>query len=148
MTALHIAGPEDAARLLPMIAAFHADMGIERSDAQREAALQPLLDGIPHGVAYLVGPRRSPVGYIVITFGYSVEMGGIDAFIDEFWIRPAVRGRGMGSEVLADLGPALGQHGVAALHLEVQRDDAAAQRLYARNHFRLRDGFCLMTRKL
>nr|WP_272490681.1 GNAT family N-acetyltransferase [Mesobacterium pallidum] len=131
-----------------MIAAFHVEMGIERSDAQRAEVLGPLLDGIPHGVAYLIGPRRSPVGYIVITFGYAIELGGIEAFIDEFWIRPAVRGRGMGSEVLADLGPALGQHGVKALHLEVKREDAAAQKLYTRNHFRLRDGYCLMTRKL
>lgn len=146
MTALQIATPEDLDRLMPLVAAYHGFEGIVQSDDDRRAALVPLLDGTPHGVAYLIGPRRAPVGYIVISFGYSVELGGIDGFIDEFFIRSAVRGRGMGSEVLNALLPALGQHGVVALHLEVARDNDAARRLYARAGFEPRDTYSLMTR--
>ncbi|MFV2002435.1 MAG: hypothetical protein ACC619_05590 [Paracoccaceae bacterium] len=51
----------------------------------------------------------------------------------------------MGSEVLAALLPALGEHGVKALHLEVSPDNSA-RRLYRRAGFRLRDGHHLMTR--
>ena len=146
MTALQIATPEDMDRLLPLVAAYHAYEGIDQTDDTRHAALLPLLTGTPHGVAYLIGPRRAPVGYIVLSFGYSVELGGIDGFIDEFFIRERVRGRGMGSEVLLGLLPALEDHGVKALHLEVDRENAAAQRLYARAGFKLRDKYCLMTR--
>ncbi len=144
--ALHLAGPDDLDRLEPMIAAYHAFEGIETTEEFRRSALAPLLDGTPHGVAYLVGIRRAPVGYIVISFGYSVELGGIDGFIDEFFIRPNVRGRGIGTEVLTSLLPALGEHGVKALHLEVAPGNETAKRLYARAGFRLRDGYCLMTR--
>lgn len=145
---LHMATGDDLDRLEPLVAAYHAFEGIESDETSRRRALGPLLDGTPHGVAYLIGMRRAPVGYIVISFGYSVELGGIDGFVDEFFIRPNVRGRGMGTEVLAKLIPAIGQHGVKALHLEVNPKNANAQRLYARAGFRLRDGYHLMTRML
>ena len=144
--ALHLAKPDDLPRLQSLVAAFHAHEGIEQSDQDRKAALLPLLEGSPHGAAYLVGPRKGPVGYIVVSFGYSVEMGGIDAFIDEFYIRENVRGRGMGGEVLRALMPALADYGVKALHLEVARDNAKAKRLYTRLGFEAREKYHLMTR--
>ena len=144
---LHLAGPDDLDRLEPMVAAYHTFEGIASTEAFRRQSLGPLLAGTPHGVAYLIGMRRAPVGYIVISFGYSVELGGVDGFIDEFFIRENVRGRGMGTEVLSALLPALGEHGVKALHLEVAPENTRAQKIYARAGFRLRDGYCLMTRR-
>lgn len=107
----------------------------------------PLLDGSPHGAAYLIGPRNGPIGYIIVSFGYSVEMGGIDGFIDEFYIREKLRGRGIGAEVLRSLMPALADYGVKALHLEVGRENAGAKRLYKRLGFEAREAYHLMTRR-
>ncbi|MCR9125197.1 MAG: GNAT family N-acetyltransferase [Rhodobacteraceae bacterium] len=146
--ALHLAGPADLARLTGLVAAFHAEEGLPTDDAAREDALRPLLDGIPHGVAYLIGPQRAPIGYAVITFGWSIELGGMDAYVDEIYIRPGVRGRGIATEVLGRLPGALGPAGVKALHLEVDRENAAARRLYARSGFQPRARYMLMTRHL
>lgn len=146
MSTLQLAKPADIDRLEKLVSAYHAHEGIPSDEASRRAALEPLLDGTPHGVAYLIGPKVAPVGYIVISFGYSVELGGIDGFIDEFFIREKVRGRGMGTEVLMSLLPALSEHGVKALHLEVAQDNAAAKRLYARAGFAPREKYHLMTR--
>jgi len=143
--ALHLCDTQDAETLLPLIAAYQDHERLKRTPEQRRAALMPLLQGTPHGVVYLIGPRNAPLGYIVISFGYSLEFGGIDGFIGEFFIRSNVRGRGVGSEVLASLLPALAEHGVKALHLEVGQD-SRAERLYARAGFKLRDGYHLMTR--
>ncbi|HHI70213.1 MAG TPA: GNAT family N-acetyltransferase [Rhodobacteraceae bacterium] len=145
--ALHLAKADDLPRLQSLVAAFHAQEGITQSDKERAAALTPLLQGTPHGAAYLIGPKNGPVGYIVVAFGYSVEMGGIDGFIDEFYIRENVRGRGMGSEVLRTLMPALAEYGVKALHLEVKRDFDRAKRMYSRLGFVARDDHHLMTRR-
>jgi len=144
---LHLCGPDDLERLLPLVATFHDHQNIKSNDKQRRAALTSLLGGTPHGVAYLIGPRNAPVGYIVVSFGFSVEFGGIDGFIDEFFIRANIRGRGMGSEVLGALLPALGEHGVKALHLETRPGDRV-HKLYARAGFKLRDGYHLMTKQL
>ncbi|WP_299145810.1 N-acetyltransferase [uncultured Tateyamaria sp.] len=144
--ALTLATSEHAEKLLPLVAAFHAEAGIEQTDELRAQAILPLLDGIPHGAAYLIGPPRAPIGYIVVTFGWSVEFGGMDGFIDELFVRPGVRGRGIASEVMLTLPRALAGAGLQALHLEVDANDAGAQRIYTRAGFRMRDGYHLMTR--
>lgn len=147
-TAMHLATPDDAPRLLPLIAAFHAEYGLDTTDDTRAAALAPLLAGSPHGAAWLFGPARAPTGYVIITFGWSMELGGMEAFVDELFIRPAVRKRGLASEVLHTVAASLSDVGVKALHLEVDRSDEATQRLYSRAHFKLRDRYALMTRVL
>ncbi|MEL6464526.1 MAG: GNAT family N-acetyltransferase [Pseudomonadota bacterium] len=146
--ALTLAAPEHFDRLDALVAAFHAEEGINMSPEVRAAGIQPLLDGIPHGAAYLIGPPRAPIGYVVVTFGWSIEFGGMDGFIDEIFIRPGVRKRGIATEVLLALPRALGEAGVKALHLEVDTANTVAQKLYTRAGFKLRDGYHLMTRML
>lgn len=147
MAKLHLATRDDMDKLLPMVTGFHTDEGIEMTEERRRSVLQPLLDGIPNGAVYLIGLRRAPVGYIALAFGYSIELGGYDGFVDEFWIRPAVRGRGMGTEAIAALAPVLRDAGITALHLEVGRQNPAAA-LYKRLGFEMRDGYSLMTCRL
>ena len=146
--ALHLAKTDDLNRLLPLVAAFHAEIGLESDDEARRQGLEPLLAGIPHGAAYLIGPARAPMGYVIISFGWSLEMGGLDGFVDEIYLRPAVRGRGIATEVLIDLPKALAGAGIRALHLEVGRSNEAAKRLYARAGFQAREGYMLMSRRL
>lgn len=147
-TAIHLATPEDAPRLLPLISAFHAEYGIDRSDDAREAALDPLLQGSPLGAVWLLGLAKAPTGYVIITFGWSMELGGMDAFVDELYVRPKVRKRGIASEALMTIAHSLGDVGVKALHLEVDKTDEATQRLYTRARFKPRDRYTLMTRTL
>ncbi|WP_306153301.1 N-acetyltransferase [Roseovarius sp. MMSF_3281] len=146
MTQLTLAKPDDLDRLTRLVTDFHAEQGITQDEATRSAALAPLLDGCPHGAAYLIGPGRAPIGYIIVCFGWSVEFGGMDGFVDELYIRPAVRGRGIGSEVLMSLPKALAGAGLKALHLEVKTDDERAQRFYRKLRFQPREGYSLMTR--
>lgn len=146
--ALHLARPEHLEKLLTMVEAFHAEEGLHSSPELRRAGIEPLLEGIPYGAVYIIGPTRAPIGYIVLTFGWSVEFGGMDGFVDEIYIRPAVRGRGIATEVLTELPKTLAEAGLKALHLEVSRDNEAAQRLYQRARFQPRDRYFLMTKQL
>lgn len=146
--ALHLARPQDLERVMTLVAAFHAEEGISQSEEDRARALSPLLEGIPHGCIYLIGPARAPLGYVIITFGWSVEFGGMDGFVDEIYIRPTVRGRGIASEVLLELPKALAAAGLTALHLEVDRTNDAAQKLYLRSGFKARERYMLMSKSL
>ncbi len=135
---LHLATTGDIDRLLPMVEAYHAFEGISSDAAHREAALRPLLEGSPHGAIWLIGPKIAPVGYICVSFGWSLELGGLDGMIDEFWIREKVRRRGMGSDALTALQKTLLGAGVNALSLEVAESNEQAMRVYARAGFRPR----------
>ena len=145
---LTLGAPDHLDKLVTLVTAFHEEAGIEMSDEARRRGLAPLLDGIPHGAVYLIGPPRAAIGYIVICFGWSVEFGGLDAIIDELYIRPGVRGRGIATEALLALPRALAQGGLRAVHLEVDRSDAAAVKLYTRAGFKPREKYMLMSRTL
>lgn len=148
MSSLRLATTDDLDRLMALVAGFHAQSGIEQDEDTRRGALAPLLEGSPHGAIWMIGPRVAPVGYIAVSFGWSIEFGGLDAFLDEIYVREKVRGRGMGSEALAALLRALSEQGIAAMHLEVEAANDAAQRLYRRVGFAPRDRYHLMTRML
>jgi ribosomal protein S18 acetylase RimI-like enzyme len=146
--ALHLAKPDDLDRLDGLVAAYHSEDGIQQDATKRRAALKPLLDGNPHGAAYIIGPTRAPIGYVIVCFGWSVELGGLDGSIDELYVRPGVRRRGIASEVLLALPRALAEAGIKAIHLNVDKKNETAKRLYARAGFQPRDRYTLMTRVL
>ncbi len=143
---LTLATPQHMERLDALVAAFHAEQGIKLPEEKRRAGLQPLLEGVPHGAAYLIGPARAPIGYLIVTFGWSLEFGGLDGFIDEIYVRPGVRRRGIASETLQSLPRALAGAGLKALHLEVDREAENTHKLYARAGFRARPRSMLMSR--
>jgi len=148
VTALTIAKTDDLDRLMRLVADYHGEEGIEQSDDARRAAILPLLEGSPHGVIYLMGPARAPIGYVVVCFGWSIEFGGMDGFVDEIYVRPAVRGRGIGTEVLHTLPKALAKAGMKAIHLEVGNENPRARKLYEKLGFRAREGYAMMTREM
>ncbi|WP_353472137.1 GNAT family N-acetyltransferase [Salipiger sp. H15] len=144
MKSLHLADAEDLERLLPMVTSFQAERQHEPDEAQLTAALTPLLAGAPQGAVWLIGPRKAPVGYVVVSFGWSLESGGMTGTIDQIYVRPAVRSRGMGSEALFQLTQALRQGGVTALQMEVSREDETLRRFCRRARLQDRDGAVLM----
>lgn len=148
MSALHLAKPADLERLSALVKGFDEEAELSRDEDQRRAALVPLLDGIPHGAIYLIGPARAPMGYVVVSFGWSLELGGMDGRIDQIYLRRAVRRRGIATEVLTTLPSALANAGVKALHLEIDRDNEAAMRLAARARFTSRDDCAFMSKVL
>ena len=141
---IHLAGPDDEERVLSLVAAFHAEQGFPLGPEQRRDAILPLLSGSPYGSVYLIGPQRAPIGYVAVTFTWSLEYGGLDAALDEVYLRPGVRGRGIAAGVLSAICKRLFEAGVQLIDLEVDRDNAAARRLYERMGFETRESYLIM----
>jgi GNAT superfamily N-acetyltransferase len=70
---------------------------------------------------------------------------GRDGFVDDLYVVPEWRGRGIGSALLKQLTDACVELGVRALHLEVGRKKTDARALYRRFGFEEHDRL-LMTR--
>ncbi len=69
----------------------------------------------------------------MLTRGYSMEYGGLRALVDDFYIRPAFRGRGVGASALAEVRRTCQDLGVRALVAEVGSADAAACAVYRKS---------------
>ena len=125
-------GPDDAAALLPCMQAFYAEEGLAFDAARQGAALAALLADRALGRVYWIGDR---LGYVAVTAAFSLEFGGAFALLDELWLRPEARGRGLGAAALRQACEALAASGHHAVRLEVERHNAHARGLYARVGF-------------
>lgn len=114
-TALHLASPDDLTSLLTLVQRRHEETGQSADPEQLRRALTPLTQGGPEGAAYLLGPARAPVGYVLTTFAWSLMDAAYTAHIEDLYIRPQIRGRGIASEAIAALARALRTGGIASL---------------------------------
>lgn len=143
---LDLAAESDLGVLLPLVAAYHAFEQVDMTDAQRAAALAPLLrPQAPEGRVWLVRRRGEAVGYVAVCFGYSIEFRGRDAFLDELYIAEPFRGQGIGRAVVEQTKRLAAALGLRALHLEVTRDNERARKLYGSLGFEARTRFHLMS---
>jgi diamine N-acetyltransferase len=129
------AGPADLDELLPMLERFSAGQGIAFDAAVARRALGELLARPELGRVYRIVHAGATVGYGALTFGWSLEWGGRDAFIDEIYLEAPQRGQGLGRAALRALMDEARAAGVRALHLEVEADNAPAQALYRSEGF-------------
>lgn len=144
---LRLAENSDILEILAMMADFYAidNYPFRKDDAEKN--LQKFIANESLGRLSLIYQGEALTGYIVLTFGFSFEYGGRDAFIDEFYLKSHFRGQGIGSNVMdliADQAKALG---VNAIHLEVENQNEAGQALYRRKGFQ-NNNRSLLTRKL
>jgi GNAT superfamily N-acetyltransferase len=137
----------DSDVLLELMRAFYAEDGLPFDPDAARQALGPLLEGATWGKVWLARAGDEPAGYAVLTLCYSLEFGGLDAFVDELFVRPEQRGQGLGRQALAVVEATCRQLGVRALHLEVSRTNTRAQALYQGVGFHDR-GYMLLTKRL
>lgn len=127
---------EDVPRLVALMTEFY-DEAATPLDATRAAeAFTALLAGDRLGHVWLIQANKNDIGYVVVTFSYSMEFGGRNAFLDDLFIQAPFRGAGLGTAVLNEVRAFCVEQGVRALHLETGRDNAAAQALYRRAGFK------------
>ena len=143
---LRIATVGDLEELLPMVERYHEAEEIISSPGQKRDALSALLREPSYGFVWLILCGETTIGYIAVCFCYSIEFGGFDSFIDEFFIEEEHRARGFGTNVIDLVVAELRRKGIRALSLEVARDNNPAKRFYMRCGFEPRDRYSVMTR--
>lgn len=143
---VRLASPNDLDTLLALAQAFHAEDG-HVLDLGGRQALAAIVAGEPMARAWVFELDGRAIGYGVVTLGFSVEHGGRDGFLDDLYLAPEARGRGLGRRAMEFLeGEAL-RLGIRVLHLEVGRDNARAGALYEGRGFR-ENGRRLMSKRL
>ncbi len=142
---LRLANDADIDVLMEFMRQFYAIDDYPLKEEAARTALERIVRDRSLGRVWLVSDGDQAIGYVVVTFGYSLEYRGRDAFIDEFFIVDSYRGKGVGSKVMQFVLEACPGLDIQALHLEVERDNVAGQALYRKFGFEDHDRY-LMTR--
>ncbi|MBF2008342.1 MAG: GNAT family N-acetyltransferase [Chlorogloeopsis fritschii C42_A2020_084] len=129
------ADSSDTETLIQFIQEFYEYEGLKYDETIIRAALAGILKDGSLGRVWLIQQDNQAVGYIVLTFGYSLEYRGRDAMIDEFSIRETYRGQGVGKKTIQFIENVCQDLGIHAVHLEVERENQKAQNLYRQAGF-------------
>ena len=140
-----LAGEADIDLLAGLMRQFYAIDRYPFDEQIVRTALAKLIGDHSLGRVWLINDGEAAIGYIVLTFSYSLEFHGRDAFVDEFFVQAGDRGRGVGTKAMQFVDEACRELGVQALHLEVERANVAAQALYRKFGFADHDRY-LMTK--
>ena len=124
--AFRLAALKDVPQLLEFTQAYYAFDGLDYVEETAAKALRQLICFEQLGRIWLRLLDGTAVGYAALTFGFSLEVGGRDAFIDELFLIEAARGKGIGKRVMDFLKAEAHRLGIQALHLEVGRNNERA----------------------
>jgi len=141
------AAASDVESLMEMLRQFYAHEELPLNEAAARQAILGILSNESFGQIFLICSDVEIAGYAVLTFGYSLEFRGRDAFVDELFLREKFRGQGIGQRTLGFLASVCTENGISALHLEVERKNSAAQKAYRKFGFADHDRY-LMTKWL
>jgi GNAT superfamily N-acetyltransferase len=108
-------------------------------------ALKTLLEESSLGRLWIISQEEA-IGYIALTFGYSLEFHGRDAMIDELFLMAPYRNQGIGTKTLQFVCEQCRHLGIHALHLEVEHTNEVGFTLYQKMGFEPHEQRYLMTR--
>lgn len=137
----------DVDPIVDLQARYYAVEGYPHQPSRARSAVATLLDDAALGFLLVARDRDRFLGYAAVCFGFSLEHGGRDAFVDEVCVRDGARGSGVGTLLLEVAAERACASGVRTLHLEVEPENAKAVRLYRRLGFE-DHGRRLMNRRL
>ncbi len=124
-------GPDDLAALTALVRAYHDYDQHPFDEPLILAALRQLCDGTPYACCFFIELAGQRIGYVSASHGFSIEVGGLDFFLDEFFLEAAFRGRGLGRHCLALIEAEVRTLGGLRICLEAELHNPRAAQLYA-----------------
>lgn len=132
---VRLAQAADVTQLVALMTEFYAESGFTLLPGPAARSFAQIIDDPRLGRVWLLGSDGQPAGYVVLTLGFSMEYGGLRGFVDDLFVRPVFRQRGLGSAALGEVRRAAARLGVRALLVEVGADNRRALSVYRRAGF-------------
>lgn len=137
----------DVKLLVELMSEYYRESNLYIDVGRASWAFSQLLSDQKTGRIWLVEDEAHPVGYVVMTFGFSIAAGGLTAFIDDLFIQSRYRRRGLGRAAVDTVLDACESLGVRTLSIELPPHNLAAQGLYQAAGF-FEEGHSIRTRQL
>jgi ribosomal protein S18 acetylase RimI-like enzyme len=134
---IHIrrATPDDLDEVVDLLAAQLAEHDIPIDRADLAFAAEGILRVAERGFVLLAVAQEGAAGVACVSYSWTVERGGMVAWLDELYVVPARREHGIGNELLGAVIAAAGRDGCRTVELEVETSHARAEHLYRRHGF-------------
>lgn len=129
------ATPRDRDDVVELLAAQLAEHDIPIARADLAFAAEGILRVPERGFILLATDAARAVGVACVSFSWTVERGGMVAWLDELYVVPDRREHGLGNELLGRVIAAAGQAECRTVELEVETSHARAEHLYRRHGF-------------
>jgi GNAT superfamily N-acetyltransferase len=125
--------PEDIPALVDLVERFHAEAatGLAVGRAEVLATLKELNEHRRAGSWFVFEKDEEVVGYCLIANRWSNGLGGTVLHVDELYVRPGRRGRGIASDFLGMLAK-VAPGDAAAIRVELPAASRRARSLFAR----------------
>jgi GNAT superfamily N-acetyltransferase len=140
---LLLAGPGDEDLLVELMREFYAVEHLPFDEEVVRTGLRMILADPRYGFIQIVQAEGRAAGYMVLTFGFSLEFHGRNALLDELYVREEFRGRGLGRASLDRAEEICRGEGIRALRLEVDRVNIRAREIYRKAGYKDHDRYLL-----
>ena len=100
-----------------------------------------------HGSIWMICSGSEQIGYFCLAYSYTLEQYGKDCFLDEIYIKPEYRKRGIGTEIMGFIARYLREKNFKAIHLVVHDNNQSAFKYYLKNGFKAHKA-SFMTKKI
>ena len=137
-TEVRAAGPGDAEAVARLLHDFNTEFGEPTPGVTVLAQRARSMLAADEMTVLLAG--KPPAGLAELRFRPSIWTGELDAYLEELYVVPQRRGRGIGRALLDAAMEAARRRGAAHIDLGTSEDDTAAIGLYERCGFTNREG--------
>lgn len=129
----------DTHALLDLMREFYLEERLTFDSHRTPLAVAQLLATPALGVVLLLRGEVGALGYLVASFGFSLEFGGRFVLLDELFLRPAARGRGESRRALDILESWASAQGALTTRMEVNRHNDKARAIYLKSGYQSQD---------
>lgn len=135
---ISLATHTDLAPIVRLLGAQLAEHDIPATTEGLEKAVGGMLEDPRRGDILLARDGARTVGLAVLSYTWTLEHGGLSAWLDELYVEPELRSNGIGRALLLRAIDHARAQGAAAIDLEVVEGHERAANLYVREGFQRR----------
>jgi GNAT superfamily N-acetyltransferase len=123
--------------LLELLAAQLTEHAIKFEPKKLASAIDGALKDAERGIFVVARAEEVAVGAAYLSFTWSLEHTGKSCWLEELYVTPDRRGKGIGTRLLKTAIDHAREMGCAAMDLEVESKQSRAAHLYEREGFRV-----------
>ncbi len=149
MILIQRAGVEDIQAMLPLVQEYWNFEDISGFKPEKiSTQLYRLFSESQLGSGWIAYDNGHEVGYLLAVYVFSLEHLGITAEIDEFFILPSYRSRGIGEKILRVAESEFRNNGCTNVSLQISKLNSSAREFYIHQQFKYRAGYELLDKTL